>query len=45
PTQEENLEKDCGRGVMLIRNFVDIVLYHDKGNSLELTKQNSEAKA
>jgi serine/threonine-protein kinase RsbW len=45
PTDEENLEKDCGRGVMLIKNFVDVVLYNDKGNSLELTKQNTESNA
>ena len=43
PTKEENLEKDCGRGVMLIRNFVDVMLYNGKGNSLELTKKNSES--
>ncbi len=42
PTEEENLEKTCGRGVMLIRSFVDEVTYSKKGNSLELTKYRSE---
>jgi serine/threonine-protein kinase RsbW len=42
PTDEENLEKDCGRGVMLIMNFVDVVIYNAKGNSVELTKRKSE---
>lgn len=42
PTAEENLEKDCGRGVMLIMNFVDVVVYNAKGNSIEITKHRSE---
>lgn len=41
PTLEENLEKTCGRGVMLIKNFVDNVTYNDKGNSVELEKEKS----
>ncbi len=42
PTAEENLEKDCGRGVMLIMNFVDVVVYNAKGNSIEITKRRSD---
>ena len=41
PTAEENLEKECGRGVMLITNFVDVVVYNAKGNSVEITKNRS----
>lgn len=41
PTEDENVEKDCGRGVMLIMNFVDVVVYNAKGNSVELTKHRS----
>ena len=39
---EENLEKFSGRGLMLIRNFVDRVVYSEKGNSVELFKSRSE---
>jgi len=39
PTQDENLEKTCGRGVMLMKNFVDEVIYNKKGNSVELKKK------
>ena len=42
PTEEENLEKDCGRGVMLIMSFVDVVVYNAIGNSVELTKRKSD---
>ena len=38
PTMDENLEKFSGRGVMLMKNFVDIVRYNPKGNSVELRK-------
>ncbi|MFK7768837.1 MAG: ATP-binding protein [Mariniblastus sp.] len=39
PTDDENLEKTCGRGVMLIKNFVDEAIYNEVGNSLELKKK------
>lgn len=42
PTDDDNLEKTCGRGVMLIRNFVDEVKYNEKGNSVELFKNRSQ---
>lgn len=41
PTEDENLEKTSGRGVMLMKNFVDEVHYNEKGNSVELVKQKS----
>jgi len=41
PTKDENLEKTCGRGVMLIKNFVDEAIYNEKGNSLQLMKKRS----
>ena len=41
PTEEENLDKDSGRGVMLMKSFVDEVIYNDKGNSVELKKKKS----
>ncbi len=42
PTDDENLEKTSGRGVMLIKSFVDDAAYNEKGNSLELTKMRSD---
>lgn len=37
PTDPENLLKLSGRGVLLIRMFMDEVAYNDKGNELTLT--------
>lgn len=38
PTLDENLDKTCGRGVTLMKNFVDEVIFNEKGNSVELKK-------
>ena len=45
PTADENLEKTSGRGVMLIKNFVDKVAYNEKGNSIELFKSKTPQPA
>ena len=42
PRDEENLEKTSGRGVMLIRSFVDEVIYNAVGNSIQLKKKKSD---
>ena len=34
PTQEENLDKPCGRGVFLIRNLMTNIHFNDVGNCL-----------
>ena len=39
PTDDENLDKPGGRGIMLIRTFMTVVEYHAKGNRLSLTKR------
>lgn len=39
PTADENVGKPCGRGVMLMKNFVDTVSYNAAGNEVEMTKQ------
>lgn len=36
PTLPENLEKPCGRGVYLIKHLADLVVFHDKGRTIEL---------
>ena len=38
PTAEENLEKPSGRGIMLMRAFMDRVEYLDRGNRVVLEK-------
>jgi len=39
PTEDNNLEKPGGRGIMLIRSFMTGVGYNDKGNRLTLSKK------
>ncbi len=39
PTEDENLEKPCGRGVLLIREFMDEVSYNDRGNEVRMLKR------
>jgi len=38
PTEEENLERPCGRGIMLMRNFMSQVKYNKQGNCVEMEK-------
>ena len=38
PSDDANLEKPSGRGVALIKNFVDFVEYNAAGNSVEFRK-------
>jgi CheY-like chemotaxis protein/anti-sigma regulatory factor (Ser/Thr protein kinase) len=42
PTEPENLLEVCGRGVMLIRTFMDSVEYSQKGNEITMVKIGSE---
>lgn len=39
PTNTENLDLPCGRGVMLMRAFMDDVAYNDAGNAVTLVKR------
>lgn len=41
PTADENLGKSCGRGVMLMKEFVDSLEFNDCGNEVTLTKAKS----
>lgn len=43
PTAEENLERPCGRGIMLIKSFMTSVEYNAKGNRVVLEKRRSPA--
>lgn len=42
-TAEENLEAPCGRGVMLMHEFMTRVEYNDRGNRVLLEKERSAA--
>ena len=41
PTADENIEKPSGRGIMLMRAFMDEVCYNDCGNQIRLVKRNT----
>lgn len=41
PTCDENLEKPCGRGVMLMRVYMNEVKYNAAGNKVTLVKRRS----
>lgn len=39
PTAPENLERCCGRGLMLMRHYMTEVAYSCRGNSVRMSKQ------
>lgn len=39
PTADENLENPGGRGIMLIRSFMNGAAYNDRGNRLTMIKK------
>ena len=41
PRTDENLEKPCGRGIMLMRAYMDEVRYNDAGNQVYFVKHNN----
>jgi len=42
PTTDENLEKPCGRGLMLIRAYMDEVKFNEHGNQIHMVKRRSK---
>jgi len=40
PTVDENLEKPCGRGIMLMRAYMDEVRFSNKGTRVHMVKHN-----
>ncbi len=38
PTTDENLQRPCGRGIMLIRSYMDEVAYEPPGNEVYMLK-------
>ncbi len=41
PTEDDNIEKPSGRGLMLMRAFMSHIEYNDKGNCVVLEKTRS----
>lgn len=41
PRADENLEKPSGRGIMLIRAYMDDVRFNERGNQVHMVKQRS----
>lgn len=41
PTADENLERPSGRGIMLMKAFLDLMHYNERGNELTLEKKNT----
>jgi len=39
PTDPMNIERPCGRGLLLMRTFMDLVDYNDKGNRVTMRKR------
>jgi len=40
PTADENLENPCGRGLMLMRAYMDEVCFNERGNEVRMVKLN-----
>ncbi len=38
PTAPENLERPCGRGIMLMRHYMTTVAYNQRGNVVSMSK-------
>jgi len=41
PTQKEHLMRNCGRGLLFIRHFMDEVRYNERGNQVTMIKKAS----
>ncbi len=44
PRSEENLYKSNGRGLLLMRSYMDVVEHNDKGNCVHMIKYRSNAQ-
>lgn len=42
PTDDDNLEKPSGRGLMLMRAFMSVIEYNETGNQVTLEKRRGE---
>lgn len=39
PTLPENLERDCGRGLFIVKHYVDEIEFNETGNRVKITKK------
>ena len=39
PTLQENLERECGRGLLLMRTFMDETRFNSRGNEVTMIKR------
>ncbi len=44
PTSAQNLERPCGRGLLLMRTFMDEVAYNEQGNEVRMLKLSQKPK-
>jgi len=44
PTSEQNLEQTSGRGLLLMRAFMNSVVFNEAGNTITLTKFNDSVR-
>ncbi len=44
PTSPENIERPCGRGLLLMRHYMTEVAYHDRGRAVRMAKVRNGAK-
>jgi len=44
PTAPENLERPCGRGIMLMRHYMTSVAFSERGNAVSMTKLRNGTK-
>ena len=44
PREEENLERSCGRGLLLMKHYLSSVRYNERGNGVTLCKQRSGSR-
>ena len=40
PTTDENIQRPCGRGILLIRAYMNEVAYNETGNQVRMVKVN-----
>jgi serine/threonine-protein kinase RsbW len=45
PTAVENLERPCGRGLMLMRHYMSEVHFNERGNSVRMAKVHRNGKS
>jgi anti-sigma regulatory factor (Ser/Thr protein kinase) len=45
PTDPSNIERPCGRGLLLMQTFMDEVEYNSSGNEVTMTKRRRDPSA